>query len=524
MNKYSLFTKAFLLIAISLSLLSIVLSYFYLENKKKSLINVMYSKSKTIARSISMVESDAIVTSDYSFIVEQNEKVINNNPGLLYVIVTKNNNTTHIVSAKKHWEILNKLPKEIAKLEADTEREQILKSSLVNNQKVYNYSYPVTFNGIKWGWIIIGSSMDKYNSTMHVAYINTAIFFFMTLILSMLFAYSLTKWLVAPIISLKNAAQKVAAGNLDAKVEVTGHDEIGTLAKSFNEMVDTIKESNKKLHSYNEELEKSVAQRTQELNELNKNLDKRVKEEVQKRAKQEQMLIQQSRFAAMGEMIGNIAHQWRQPLNALSLLLQNIENAYEMDMLDEAYIKRSVAKGNRLTKAMSQTIDDFRNFFRPNKEAEIFSVHSALNATMDMVKSSFENHMITFEQHIDDSLCVRGFSSEFSQVILNILTNAKDALLENKEIQRQIIINVFKGENNDNNVIIEIKDNAGGIPQDIIQNIFDPYFTTKEEGKGTGIGLYMSKTIVETNMRGRLSVLNTENGAKFIIELKGETC
>ncbi len=524
MNKYSLFTKTFLLIAMSLSLLSIVLSYFYLENKKKSLINVMYSKSKTIARSISMVESDAIVTSDYSFIVEQNEKVINNNPGLLYVIVTKTNNTTHIVSTKKHWEILNKLPKEIVKLEADTEREQILKNSFVNNQKVYNYSYPVIFNGIKWGWIIIGSSMDKYNSTMHIDYINTAIFFFMTLILSILFAYSLTKWLVAPIISLKNAAQKVAAGNLDAKVEVTGNDEIGTLAKSFNEMVDTIKESNEKLHSYNEELEKSVAQRTEELNALNKNLDKRVKQEVQKRAKQEQMLIQQSRFAAMGEMIGNIAHQWRQPLNALSLLLQNIENAYEMDMLDEAYIKRSVAKGNRLTKAMSQTIDDFRNFFRPNKEAEIFSVHSALNATMDMVKSSFENNMITFEQHIDNSLCVKGFASEFSQVILNILTNAKDAFIENKKEEKKITITVSKGENNDNNVIISIEDSAGGIPQEIIRNIFDPYFTTKEEGKGTGIGLYMSKTIIETNMRGRLSVINTTNGARFIIELKREIC
>ncbi len=524
MNRYSLFTRTFILIALSLSILSLLLSYFYLENKKKSLIDVLYSKSKTIARSITLVASDAIITSDYSFIVEQNTKVINNNPGLLYLIVTKINDTANIVSTKKHWEMLDKLPKEITALQKDKEQAKIFKSSIIKDKEVYNYAYPINFNGIKWGWVIIGHSMQEYENAMQKAYITALLLLVGTILLSLVFSYFLTSWLVTPIISLKNAAQKVAAGDLNAKVDITSKDEIGTLAKSFNEMVDTIKESNEKLHSYNEELEKRVEQRTQELNVLNQNLDKRVKEEVQKRAKQEQMLIQQSRFAAMGEMIGNIAHQWRQPLNALSLLLQNIENAYEMDMLDEAYIKRSVAKGNRLTKAMSQTIDDFRNFFRPNKQAEIFSVHSALNATMDMVKSSFENHMINFEQHIDDSLCVRGFSSEFSQVILNILTNAKDALIENKKEARKITIIVSKDENNDNNVIISIEDNAGGIPQDIIQNIFDPYFTTKEEGKGTGIGLYMSKTIVETNMRGRLSVLNTADGAKFIIELKRETC
>ena len=517
MNKHSLFFKTFMLIAIILSILSILLSYLYLTNKKKSLLDVLHSKSSTIARSVTMLSSDAIVTSDYSFIVEQNNRIIHNNQGLLYIIVTKKNDNASIVSRVKHWEMLQKLPNNIEKLQANHERAKIINSRIINNTKVYNYSFPIVFNGIKWGWVTIGSSMKNYEEVMHTALITSIVLFLGLLLISLIFVYALTKWLVTPIISLQTAAKKVASGELDAKVNIHSSDEIGVLANSFNEMVDTIKRSN-------EILERRVEQRTQELNTLNKNLDKRVKEEVQKRAKQEQMLIQQSRFAAMGEMIGNIAHQWRQPLNALSLLLQNIENAYEMDILDEAYIKRSVAKGNRLTKAMSQTIDDFRNFFRPNKQAEIFSVHSALNATMDMIKSSFENNMITFEQDIDDSLCVKGFSSEFSQVILNILTNAKDALIENKKEERKIIINVFKGETNNNNVIIEIQDSAGGIPKEIVSNIFDPYFTTKEEGKGTGIGLYMSKTIIETNMQGRLSVLNTADGAKFIIELKREIC
>ncbi len=228
------------------------------------------------------------------------------------------------------------------------------------------------------------------------------------------------------------------------------------------------------------------------------------------------MLIQQSRFAAMGEMIGNIAHQWRQPLNALGLLLQNIEIAYQHELLDDAYLDRSIKKGTRLTVQMSQTIDDFRNFFRPNKIAEMFNIHDTVQNAIALIRPSFVHDEIDITFTGDQTVQTMGFPSEFSQVILNLLNNAKDEFVERDIAHKKIFIRLFQEKEA---VHIEIEDNAGGIPDEIIDKVFDPYFSTKEEGKGTGIGLYMSKTIIENNMKGRLIVTNTSQGACFSIIL-----
>ncbi len=228
------------------------------------------------------------------------------------------------------------------------------------------------------------------------------------------------------------------------------------------------------------------------------------------------MLIHQSRFAAMGEMIGNIAHQWRQPLNALGLLLQNIEIAYQHGDLDDAYLDRSVKKGTRLTVQMSQTIDDFRNFFRPNKIAEMFNIHDSVHKAIELIRPSLVNDEIAITFTGDQTLQVMGFPSEFSQVILNLLTNAKDELIERSIPHKNIYIRLHQDKEA---IHIEIEDNAGGIRDEVIEKVFDPYFSTKEEGKGTGIGLYMSKTIIENNMKGRLIVTNTSQGACFSIIL-----
>ena len=245
-------------------------------------------------------------------------------------------------------------------------------------------------------------------------------------------------------------------------------------------------------------------------------MDERVRTEITHRREQEQILIQQSRFAAMGEMIGNIAHQWRQPLNALSLLLQNIENAYDTGRLDQAFISHVVEKGNMLTTTMSTTIDDFRNFFKPNRSKELFDAEAQLNKVLLMMHASFEDNSIDIILNLEPNLKINGFSNEFSQVLLNILNNAKEALVEHQNDKRIIKVQGFKHRNE---ICMSITDNAGGIEEDILEKVFDPYFTTKEEGKGTGIGLYMSKVIIETNMHGRLSVRNDVEGATFSIYL-----
>jgi signal transduction histidine kinase len=230
----------------------------------------------------------------------------------------------------------------------------------------------------------------------------------------------------------------------------------------------------------------------------------------------EQMLINQSRQAAMGEMIGNIAHQWRQPLNTLGLKIQQLLLFYDMDGFTREFLEQSVGKSMQLIQHMSKTIDDFRNYFRPDKEKVEFKVQEAIAGTLTLIEDSFKSRHIGFELVTKGDPVIHGFRNEFAQVVLNILNNARDVLTEREIKNPKVTITI--GSENDRAVVI-IADNAGGVPEEIMGKIFDPYFTTKGPQSGTGVGLFMSKTIIESNMGGRLSVRNHGNGAEFRIEV-----
>ncbi|MEN8303274.1 MAG: ATP-binding protein [Campylobacterota bacterium] len=239
--------------------------------------------------------------------------------------------------------------------------------------------------------------------------------------------------------------------------------------------------------------------------------------ELEKELKSKQaLLLQQSKFASMGEMIGNIAHQWRQPLNALGLVIQNIGFYHKRGILDGEKIERSVDKSMFLINGMSETIDDFRDFFAPNKQKDEFSVSEAIEKAYSIVEAVLQVNDIKYEIKVDDEHMIFGYKNKFYQVILNILNNAKDALLENEIVNPHIFVDITK---NDDDTVIDIYDNAGGIDKKILTKIFDPYFTTKEGGKGTGLGLYMSKLIIEEHMSGELKAKNTNDGVKFSILL-----
>ncbi len=233
--------------------------------------------------------------------------------------------------------------------------------------------------------------------------------------------------------------------------------------------------------------------------------------------KKKALLVQQSRFASMGEMIGNIAHQWRQPLNTLGLLTQKMKLYHSRGLLDTEKLNESLDKSMELIKGMSSTIDDFRDFFNPSKTGEKFLVEEAVEKAYSIVGPSFENHQITYTLEVRrPGLSIVGLSNEFSQVIINLLNNAKDALLEKGIVSGGITVTIYE-ENG--MVCVDVCDNAGGIPEAILTKIFDPYFTTKEEGKGTGIGLYMSKMIIEEHMNGRLNAENVNDGVCFTIKI-----
>jgi PAS domain S-box-containing protein len=249
------------------------------------------------------------------------------------------------------------------------------------------------------------------------------------------------------------------------------------------------------------------------LKTLNETLEQRVKEEVAKNMAQEKLLIQQSRLAAMGEMIGNIAHQWRQPISALTLLLANIKDANDYHELDSAMIDKSVAEGQEMIQKMSSTIDDFRNFFKPNKTRQNFQPWNSIEEAIKLVSESYKVNGIEIAMDKNsDSYEVIGYPNEFSQVVLNTLSNAKEAIVE-KKIPGKVRIHIQKARDS---ATISIRDNGGGIPEDILPKIFDPYFTTKE--KGTGIGLYMSQRIME-HMDGDITLRNVEDGVEVLLTL-----
>lgn len=249
------------------------------------------------------------------------------------------------------------------------------------------------------------------------------------------------------------------------------------------------------------------------LHQLNETLEQRVQDEVAKNMAQERLLIQQSRLAAMGEMIHNIAHHWRQPINALNLLLANIKDAYDYKELDDAYIEQAATTGDRLIQQLSATIDNFRDYFRSDQELSPFKLEDAVATVLNILGPTLENSRIKVVYSAAPSIVVRGYLNELTQTIINIVNNAKDVILDQNLPEGRITISAGS---NGANAWLKIADNGGGIPPKVLQKIFDPYFTTKTQG--TGLGLYMSKMLMR-HMNGDIRVANENGGAVFILEL-----
>ena len=255
----------------------------------------------------------------------------------------------------------------------------------------------------------------------------------------------------------------------------------------------------------------------QELMSLNTNLELKVQEGIEKNKEQQLAMLQQSRHAQMGEMLAIIAHQWRQPLNSLSMINQTISLKYTLGKLNNEYMVDFDQDSKEQIVQMSQTIDDFSNFFKPNKEAKVFSVNTAILNAIKLLKPVLYKHVILIEFDEKEQVVIKGFSNDLGQVIINILNNAKDVLIEKSRDEKNTIHIALEKEND--TVVITIEDNGGGIADDVISKIFDPYFSTKDEKNGTGLGLYMSKSIIENYSHGTLSVKNSSKGAVFKISL-----
>lgn len=278
-------------------------------------------------------------------------------------------------------------------------------------------------------------------------------------------------------------------------------------------------------------LEQNVREKTKELQNLNNSLQEIIKKEVLESRKKDQIMYQQARLASMGEMIGNIAHQWRQPLNALMLLIHTFKVKSQNGKLTQEFIELQVEDGLKIAKRMSQTIEDFRNFFDSTSDKEEFNLKENIYDSISLVDAFLKQNDIEILVECADYIMLFGYKSAFSQVILNLIKNSEDVLKEREVIPAKIKIRVemkecgFIKEGDDKNCVrILFMDNGGGIKLDDIQKIFEPYFTTKHKSVGTGIGLYMSKQIIEKQMQGSIEVRNVCYDDAFNIVCENGEC
>ncbi len=248
-----------------------------------------------------------------------------------------------------------------------------------------------------------------------------------------------------------------------------------------------------------------------ELDQYKKDLEKKVKEEIAKTEEKEKIIFEQSKFAAMGEMIDAVGHQWAQPLNLISLQIGMLGYEFEAGKVDQKYMDEFQAKMTQYIEHMNNTLSEFRTFFRPNKEQKQFNVKNMIEKVLFLVDNEIIKQNISIELNILNDFDIVGIENEFKHIILNIISNAKDAFLSHTQEKKVITINV---DQNENERTIEIIDNAGGIPKSIIDKVFKANVTTKKDSNGTGIGLYMSEQIAKKN-NGTITAQNVKDGAKF---------
>ncbi len=254
----------------------------------------------------------------------------------------------------------------------------------------------------------------------------------------------------------------------------------------------------------------------EEIQALNRSLTDRVEEEVNKNRKKDQQLLEQSRLAQMGEMLSMIAHQWRQPLSAISSASTALELKANLGKIDKETVLKNSQNISKYSQHLSATIDDFRDFFKPNKELSLVTYSQLIESVLSILESSVETKNITIVKELNCSERFNTHANEIKQVILNLIKNAEDVLVENSPEKPYIKINTYTLEDK---YILEISDNGGGVPEEIKGKIFDPYFSTKLDKNGTGLGLYISKIIIEEHCHGKLNLRNNKDGALFQITI-----
>jgi C4-dicarboxylate-specific signal transduction histidine kinase len=336
--------------------------------------------------------------------------------------------------------------------------------------------------------------------------LNTAYLTFILMFVVLLVIAIILKLMLLPLTQLASLMKNI---DYNAPVSyqlprITSKDERYDLVSAFKTLSFKHQEYANRLNELNLSLEDKVLEKTIQLQELNNSLENKIEIEVSQNRQKDKILSDQSRFAALGEMIGNIAHQWRQPLSAISTATGNAKIENMLGITSKESLDDTFNRIDEYTQYLSDTIDDFRNYFKQDKKKKAYFVDDVIKTALSISKGSL-NDIRIIEENVDFKVKLIGYPSELMQVVINIFNNAKEILTEKELAKKYLLISMSKTPSH---IIIKICDNAGGIPKDVLPSIFDPYFTTKHKSQGTGIGLYMSKEMIEKHMKGSLNASN----------------
>ena len=460
-----------------------------ISNQKDFLHNQSLSQTISLANTFSKNSTSWVLSNDFIGMEEIVES-IKEYPSLQYAMLLSLDGKVLAHSDKKYT---NQYINDKISIEILSSKPEVI--ILLNNANVIDIAVPILRDTQHIGWARIALGQEENTNNIKDIENHAILYILFAIFIAGFFSYIFAKWLTKDLYNLIDVAKQTTTGTKNLRADFTRGDEIGILASNINDMLDKI-----------------------DLDEV------KLKEELEKNINKDKLLTQQSKMASMGEMLENIAHQWRQPLSVISTASTGVLMQKEFKLSNEDKEIEALNIINDSAQHLSKTIDDFRDFFKPDKDSVLFSVKDVYYRTFGLLESKFKNRLIEVIEDIED-VEIFGLDGELIQVIMNILNNARD-ILETKddEVKRLIFISIHPV---DNEVVISIKDNGGGIPENIINNIFDPYFTTKHQSQGTGIGLYMSEEIVVKHMYGTISVENQEykyqdieyTGACFIIKL-----
>ncbi|AYJ81059.1 hypothetical protein AN286_02765 [Aliarcobacter cryaerophilus ATCC 43158] len=380
-------------------------------------------------------------------------------------------------------EIVNesiKLHKELVGIEIKNSNNEIVYKNInsdIQNSKIYHMILEDTILKSKLGELKVFYTFSSIYSDLLNEFYQFLVFIAIFFIFSLLLSSYLIKYNLKPLIKLKESMKNYSLEKNNTLKEDEFKNEISVINNSAVKMV------------------------------------KKIEEELEKRILYEKEIMQKNRLASMGEMIDNIAHQWRQPLMKINAIVLNTDRSIELKKYDEKYLQDRLNDISQAVYHMSNTIDTFREFLNPHKSKESFEISQSIEKSFKVLNTLLKDVELNINKK---EIYINAYESEFMQVVISILSNSIDIFKERNIEKKDINIDIYE---DDINYFISIKDNAGGIKEDIIDKIFEPYFTTKHKSGGTGMGLYISKLIMQTSFKGDIKVKNKDNGIDFILEI-----